>query len=181
MYSILSKKKLVNKLSKTSYRLKLQSILIKKQQRNNNDYNKPVLQRVNKINDTSLFFITYRPSFWTDSYSFLTNSSLSHSIDFNINIQKYLNLVNNIEKISNNDKFYFSDIFEKFEYTSNYKTKKSNVKTLSLLNNKSTATKDYKFKYKLLGELKHKFAFTLYNRLNNCSLSNQRSLNLLLR
>lgn len=106
---------------------------------------------------------------------------MSHSIDFNVNTQKYLSLVNNIEKISNNDKFYFSDIFEKFEYTSNYKTKKRNIRSISLLNNKSTATENYKFKYKLLGELKRKFAFTLYNKFNNYSLSNQRSLNLFLR
>ena len=68
-------------------------------------------------NDTSLYFSKYRPLFWSESYPIITNSSLSTSIEFNTSLLKHFGVLNNIDILISNENFYFSDIFEKFEYS----------------------------------------------------------------
>lgn len=83
-------------------------------------YVKPITDKnkvAYKYNDSGFYFVEQRPLFWSEFYPVLTSSSLSTSIDFNVLIEKHFYIFNNLDNLILNENFYFSDVFEKFEYS----------------------------------------------------------------
>lgn len=73
----------------------------------------------NRFNETGLYFSKYRQLFWSSIYPVSTNSSLSNSLEFNLSIEKHFYVLNNLEELILNESFFFSDVFEKIDYTCN--------------------------------------------------------------